>query len=150
MDDGDLANGVTSFREFNEEDGVTPPPLIGRARRTDGPLRWGGPFGKVPIFRGANLATTQAQVNLDASTTLARITQMGDVPIQLETVLNPAIELYDQVMLELPNFPEPMILTGLVQRISWGASGGVMGKRMQLTVTVDHNLFNQIGLRPWA
>jgi len=145
MDDADLANGVTSVREFDDEDGATPPPLIGRSRLTNGPLRWGGPFGKVPVFRGANLATTQAQVDADAATTLTRIAQMGDVPILVETALNPAVELYDQVTLVLPAFPDPIAVPGLVQRISWGATGGVMGKRMSLTVTVNHNILSQIG-----
>ncbi|MCL1800999.1 MAG: hypothetical protein FWG25_06525, partial [Promicromonosporaceae bacterium] len=110
--------------------------LIGRAQVTDGPLRTDGPFGRVPTFRGANLATTQSDVDADAATTLARITTLGDVNLSLETLCHPALQLGDLVPLTAPGQPE---VAGIVRAVSWAGADGVAGKDTALTLAVNHD-----------
>jgi len=144
MDDRDLANGVTSWRDLDTQPGSSGGVLVGRARLVDGPLRWGGPFGRVLMFRGANLATEQAQVDEDAATTLARITQTGDVHLSLETLCHPGLQLGDRVTLLAPEYPAARPLEGRVVQVGWRGTDGLAEKKMSLTVAVPHDQFHSV------
>lgn len=143
MSDADLANGVTSWRELRE--GQSEPVLLaGRARVVDGPLRWGGPFGRVPVFRGANLAETQAQVDADAATTLARLVARGDVHLGLSTLLHPGLQVHDRVTLLAPRYPRARAISGRVHAVSWQGRDGVADKHMGLTLAVPHDVLGRL------
>ena len=137
MTDDDLANAVTSHREWTDDDGVERE-LVGRARLVDGPLAYGGPFGKVTKFRGANLATTQQQVDSDAETALARLSRQGDVILSVTCLTNPALQLYDLVSLAMPVPGAVNEVTGKVVAMTLTATDGVVEKTMDLRLAVSH------------
>jgi len=134
MSDDGLVNAVTSHVTLEDET-----TLVGRARLAEGPLAWGGPFGRVPAFRGANLATTQQEVDADAQTALARLSTAGDIPITLETLANPGLQLHDRVPLLIPDFPTPHTVTARVTAMTLAGSDGVTAKSMPLQLAVAHN-----------
>jgi len=136
MSDADLVNGVTSWVELDDDERTL---LTGRARLLDGPLAVNGPFGRVLNFRGANLATTQAQVDLDAATTLARLTAQGDVILSLESLAHPGLQIHDRVRLVAPEFPDVREMVGRVQAMTLTARDGVIAKSMPLQVALPHD-----------
>ena len=138
MDDADIVNGVTSYREIDDE------LIVARARITGGPLAWGGPFGRVPMLRNSDLIESQHDADDDAAKTLARVTAAGAVPLEVATVLHPALELYDRIPVRVPRFPDVAEITGMVTRIGWAAGSGVTDKAMSLTVMVDYNEFENL------
>lgn len=67
----------------------------------DGPLAYGGPFGRVPYFAASPLLTTQEMVDAAGLTTLARISQLKPQTLEVVCVLNPALEVGDVVRLPI-------------------------------------------------
>jgi hypothetical protein len=144
MDDRNLANAVTAFRQFTDDDG-NEHDLQGRSELTNGALAYGGAFGKVRVFRAANLATEQSQVQMDAETTLARITAAGDVPLTVDCLANPAIQLGDVVPLTKPMLGGVATVTGRVTAMTLTSRNGVMDKSMRIRLAVPHEQFENIG-----
>ena len=137
MTDERLANAMHSRNELTD---VEPPvELLGSAFTQDGPLRWGGPFGRVPAFRSA-IATTQPGVQADAETGLATLSVRGDVEMTVEALTNPALQLHDVVTLTPPSRFDAEPLTGRVTRMALrglsSAAGAVPAKSMTITVAV--------------
>jgi len=141
MSDSDLINGVTSHVTIQDAAG-SETTYISKARLESGPLRWGGPFGRVPYFRGANLAQSQSDVDEDATTTLARHTAEGDVTLNLETVAHPGLQLGDLVNLQAPQWPEPILMPARVTAMTLTGRDGVAVKSMTLKVATPHKYLN--------
>lgn len=126
LDRRDLHNGVISTGQTAE--GV---PVQGSKVETDGPLRWGGPFGRVPFGHSSPLLTTATAAEADASTLLERLVRERVAPITVECVANPALEWNDAVRLVLPN----RNLVGIVRSITWS----LPAKTMSMTVLVPRS-----------
>lgn len=137
MSDERLANAVHSRNELTDTD--PPTVLLGSAHILDGPLRYGGPFGRVPAFRSA-IATTPEGVQADAETGLATLTERGDVEMTVECLTNPAVQPHDVVTLTPPSQYEAEPLTGRVTRVALrglsSPAGAVPAKSMTITVAV--------------
>lgn len=110
FDRGSLYNGVISS-------GTTPEGVAvqGVATEDEGPLRWGGPFGRVPYGHSSPLITSQAAAEADAYTRLDRLIRERVVQITVQCVANPALELEDLVAIALPD----RTMTGVVTSITW-------------------------------
>jgi hypothetical protein len=103
-------------------------PVQGVAIETTGPLRFGGPFGRVPYAHSSPLITTAAAAQADADSRLARLIQERVARVRLRCPANPALELGDTVRLELPD----KALQGQVQAMTMRFPDATM----EMTVTV--------------
>lgn len=137
LSDEAVYNAAVSIGQDN--DGA---PLVGRAYMRQGPLAYGGPYGKVPVFHQA-VATTQAGVNADAQTVLETKVANAETTIQVECLTNPALQPHDVVTVISPTVGEDAALTGrvvsmkLVSTGTPGAGAVVPAKRMSLGVAVS-------------
>jgi hypothetical protein len=138
MDDRDLANAVTAHRTWTDEYEAEHT-LIGRSQLESGPLRFGGPFGRIRAFLGANLATTQNHVDQAAATSLARLTEMGDVVMTLDTLANPAVQIGDVLPIRMPRHGTTSSATGRVTKMTLTGVDGVAKKDMRLHLAIPHN-----------
>lgn len=94
----DLHNGVTFLGK--DANGLQ---LIGTAVETDGPARWGGPFGFRPLRASSDLMTTQAQVDAAAATRLLTEINSRAVTQTVDALWNPVVEVRDRLTLRLPD-----------------------------------------------
>lgn len=135
LQDGATYNAVTS--KGTAADGT---PLVGRAYLTAGPLAYGGPFGKVPMFHQA-IAQTQSGVDQDAQTLLTQQTTTGTIDLPVTCLAHPGIQLHDLVTVVAPTVVGDQSLVGRVVAMAWqssqSASGIVPGKQMTITVRVS-------------
>lgn len=104
-------------------------PLMARKVVTSGPLRWGGPFGRVPFLHTSPLLTTQAQVNAAVNTVYTRATTLAPQAFGVECVRNPALQWGDQI--ELPT------RTGYVLCTITAITYPLGVENMNLTLTAD-------------
>ncbi len=119
LSDEDVYNAAVSSAETE-----TGAPLVGRAFHLGGPLAWGGPFGRVPIFHNA-IATTQAGVDADAATVLATRTDGGEVDLAVTCLTHPGVQPQDRVT-----------VVAATRAGEQGLEGRVVGMNMR-SVTVD-------------
>lgn len=112
-----LYNGVVS--SGTTEDGVA---VQAVATEKDGPLRWDGPFGRVPYGHSSPLITSAVAAQADADTRLDRLIRERVSPITVSCVSNPALEIDDVVTLQLPDTS----LTGPVVSITRDLTDAVM------------------------
>ncbi len=126
LERADLFNGVISTGQGS--DGV---PVQASQIETDGPLRWGGPFGRVPYGHSSPLLTTTAAASADAGTLLSQLIRERVAPVTITCTANPALEWGDAVRLVLPN----RNLVGIVRSITWP----LPAKTMTMTVLVPRS-----------
>jgi hypothetical protein len=138
MSDENLVNSVTSHVTLQDDETGEETLLFATSRLTEGPLRFDGPAGRIPVFRGANLATNLSELEADSNTTLERLSAQGDVLFNLVTLCHPGIQLFDRLAMFAPRFPFAEKLTGQVMAVSWQGRDGVTGKTMNLTFAVNH------------
>lgn len=123
LDRSQLYNGVVASGTTAE--GVA---VVGIATEQDGPLRYGGPFGRVLYGHSSPLITSTSAAQADATTRLASLIRDRVVPVTVRCIAHPALELDDIVALELPD----ATLTGPVSSIQWP----LPPTSMELTVMV--------------
>lgn len=115
-------------------------PLVGRAYTPSGPLAWGGPYGKVPMFHQA-IGTTQAAVDADAATLLANQIAAGTVDLSVTCLAHPGVQPHDLVTVVAPTVAGDLPLVGRVVAMLWSSAqsdaGTTPGKVMVLTVRVS-------------
>lgn len=115
-------------------------PLVGRAYLSTGPLAWGGPYGRVPIFHQA-IATTQAGVNADAATLLANRRASGEIDLPVTCLTHPGLQLHDRVIVVAATIAGDIPLEGRVvaMRMTSATSdaGTIPAKKMTLSVRVS-------------
>ena len=125
-------------------------PLIGRAYIRSGPLRWGGPYGKVPIFHRA-IATTQAGVDADAETLLANRIASGEVDLTVTCLTHPGLQIQDRVTVIAATTAGELPLEGRVvgMRMTSATSdaGTTPSKTMSLRVRVSVQALESIAAR---
>lgn len=108
-------------------------PVLGAAYLTEGPMRWGGPFGNVPYGMASPLLTTNAQASAAAATRLQNLqranrprslTMVPDARLQTGDVI--AIESSDEptLVLRVQSIEFPLTYAGLMN-----VSGGVITDR---------------------
>lgn len=78
-------------------------PVVGSAKEDVGPLRWDGPFGRVPTQHSSPLITNQTAATAAAKDKLRRSIQERMVPVTVQCPANPAIELDDVMTIVQPN-----------------------------------------------
>lgn len=132
LSDKGLYNAVVSM---SQDAGDQSPPKVGRAYLDSGPLAWGGPFGRVPLFQDST-ATTQAGVDNDARDLLASVADGGDITLTCTCLFHPGIQIHDVVTV----VPPGMGVATLNGRVTGMDCGGdaVIRKTMTLAVAVSH------------
>jgi hypothetical protein len=115
--------------------------IVGRAYNGSGPLAWGGPFGKIPIFH-QSIATTQTGVNADAESILQDRIHVGQIPITVECLMHPGLQLHDRVTLQIPGTLDAIV--GSVRAMTAAGADGLVSKRTTLTVMVDGDDFDAL------
>lgn len=145
LSDESIYNGVTSTNETPEGQ-----PLVGRAFITSGPLAWGGPFGKVPLFHKA-AATTANGVQADADTLLAGRQKSGEVDLAVTCLAHPGVQPQDRVTLLAATVAGEAPVTGRVVGMTLSSAGSASGttpaKAMGLTVRVSTNDLEMVAAR---
>ena len=135
----DLRRSLSDEGVFNAavSEGETPAglPLIGRAYVPAGPLEWGGPFGRVPVFHNA-VAQTQAGVTADASTLLSNRIAAGEVDLAVACLTHPGVQLHDPVVVVAATTAGDAALVGRVVRMRMSSAGSIPAKSMTLSVRV--------------
>lgn len=125
-------------------------PIVGRAYIEAGPLRWGGPYGKVPIFH-RSIATTQAGVDADARTLLANRVASGEVDLTVTCLTHPGLQVQDRVVVIAATTAGELPLEGRVvgMRMSSATSdsGTTPAKKMTLTVRVSTQALEAVAAR---
>jgi len=110
-------------------------PKIGRARQTDGPLRYRQGL-RIPYFQSSPLLTSQDQVDAAARTTLTKQLGQRTQTVTVECSPNPAIDAGDVVTLQAARGTVPV----RIQQLSLPLAPG----RMQLTCQADPTLLGQV------
>lgn len=141
LSDESIYNAVVSSNET--ETGL---PIVGRAYLDYGPLAWGGPFGKVPLFRQAIGTTTPAMV-ADARTTLANRQASGEVDLAVSCLAHPGVQPHDRVTILAPTRAGDAPVTGRVVGMSLRSADATPAKSMGLTVRVSTDALEAIAAR---
>jgi hypothetical protein len=141
LSDEAVYNGVTSTNETPE--GV---PLVGRAFITAGPLAWGGPYGKVPVFHKSP-STTAAGVQADAVTMLAGRQTSGEVDLDVTCLAHPGLQPHDRVTILAPTTAGDAPITGRVMAMSLRSADTTPAKSMGLVVRVGGDDLEAIAAR---
>lgn len=124
---GDRTGLYNQFISTGTSQGGTP--VQGVVTTATGPLRFGGPLGRLPYQNDSSLLTTDTACQTDAQANQARYGGAQTVQIPVTVPTNPALETCDVIELDLPG---NLTLTGPVVSISradlWGASMDVVVK----------------------
>ncbi|WP_143320114.1 hypothetical protein [Cellulomonas iranensis] len=121
-------------------------PLVGRAYLDTGPLAYGGPFGRVPLFH-RSIATTQAGVQADAATLLANRQAAGEADLSVTCLTHPGLQLHDVVTVLTPTRVGDEPVVGRVVAMTMRSAGPVPAKAMTLTVRVSVQALEAIAAR---
>lgn len=142
---GGLYNGAVS--EGADDDGR---PLIGRAFEMAGPLRWGGPHGRVPIFHTATgILKTQQAVDADAVTRLRGVISDRTVTLPVTCLPHPGLQINDRVLVASPNVTgADMDLVGTVRSIDLrGSTAGISPMKMTVECPYEDVQFVAAAIR---
>lgn len=114
--------------------------IIGRYYEASGPLRYGGPLGRRPLFHDSPLITTQQMADRDAQTTLANRIAARAIPVKVTCLDHPGLQSQDWVWLCLPQDGAP---TGVlrvacpIQSLTRrGTDQGVLAMEMTVMMTL--------------
>ena len=115
-------------------------PVVGRAYLGGGPVEWGGPFGRVPLFHRA-IASTSVGVAADARAILSARVASGEVDLSVRCLSHPGVQVHDRVTVRAATVAGERPIEGRVVGMamsSASASGGVVPAReMSLRVRVS-------------
>lgn len=125
-------------------------PLVGRAYRTTGPLAWGGPFGRVPVYHRSP-ATSQTGVNADAETLLTNRFRTAETILPVQCLTHPGIQVHDIVTIVAPTLQGDAGMRGRVVSMRMSAAtsdaGTVPAKTMDLAVAVSTDELEAVAAR---
>ncbi|QRI45426.1 minor tail protein [Arthrobacter phage Leona] len=109
-------------------------PLIGVSQVMEGPLRVGGPHGRVPRFLDSSLLTTQAAVDKAAASLITNYVSSLTIDLEVTCLPHPALQVGDFVTVTQPIVEgQLMPITGEVVGMVLRSSGSTVGN-MTLTV----------------
>lgn len=108
-------------------------PIVVWQLEGSGPLRWDGPFVRVPYMHTSPLITTAEIAETDARTILARLVNRRSYPLTVECVTNYWLEVGDTVTVGTPYGD----LDGRISQATWPLVPGAM----TMTVVVPRESF---------
>lgn len=145
LSDAGVYNGVISTSKT--EDGK---PLVGRAYLQSGPLAWGGPYGRRPMWHETD-ATTQLGVDRDAANMLANQAATAEVELAVTCLTHPGIQLQDLVTVVAPTTAgdAPLVgkVVGMEMRSATSDAGTTPAKAMTLRVAVPVDALEAVAAR---
>ena len=127
-DRSELRNGWVVASESEERE-----PLRGQALEEEGPLIWGGPFGRVPAFAHSPILTSNSQCNSAARTNRDAAQASRRMVLDIECGTDPAVDVLDTARIALPLGA----VDGLILRIN----RPLFGRTMTVSVSVDWEAF---------
>lgn len=74
--------------------------VLASAQIATGPLRWGGPFGRVPTFLSSEFVKTIDQAQEWANRTLPEVSTMNAVSYNIQCAPDPRLEVWDVIEFE--------------------------------------------------
>lgn len=115
--------------------------FIASAFQEDGPLRFGGPAGRRPLFHSSPTITSKQAAQRDADTTLRNRVAGRVMSVEMECLPNPAVQVGDRVgfasLLDGTHVDEAD-LTGRVTGISMsGSHDGVQTAKWTVEIPID-------------
>lgn len=116
----DIHNGIL----VQGVDGDSRYGVRGSAWITSGPLRWGGPFGKIPKTISDQTIYSNSSATTRAQTELAKLTSTQTVAVKITSPANPAISVLDTATIPSAG------LSGLIQTVD------IDSDSMTLTVSI--------------
>lgn len=120
LDRTNVHNGVIA-----QGTAFTGAPLRGVAVETSGPLRWGGPFGKVPAFIDAPLAISQAEITAAARSALTAERRSRWQQIDVSIIVNYGLQAGDVITVPAANGPLIGIVTSVTYPLKPTATMGI-------------------------
>ncbi|UVK62557.1 minor tail protein [Arthrobacter phage TaylorSipht] len=103
-------------------------PLLGVAQVLDGPLRVGGPHGRIPRRLESSLLNTQAQVDEAARSLITNYLDSFTVDLEVTCLPNPALQVGDWVVVTQPVIGGQLLpVDGEVVSLSLRGTGGAVG-----------------------
>lgn len=120
MDDEEVYNQVV-VRSY-DDDQVS---ILATAEVASGPLRYGGPFGRVPYFASSEFITTEAAAQTYADALLPKVATQQAVPYAVQAVVDPRREVGDVVPFTLE---DGTALTGRIQYLAIPDMGPMTAK----------------------
>lgn len=121
-------------------------PVVGRAYTQSGPLAWGGPFGRVPMFK-QSVGNTATAVQTDADTSLDTLQTAGEVDLAVQCLTHPGIQMHDLVTVVLASTAGDQPLVGRVVAMTMRSTSGTPAKAMDLTVRVQASALEAVAAR---
>jgi hypothetical protein len=122
LSDSGISNRVI-VRSWDSEQAT----ILATASVTSGPLRWGGPFGRVPSFLSSEFVTTTAQAQAWADETLPVVSSMRAVTYTIQCAADPRLEVWDVITF----LKDGVTHTGRITKLTLPGTG-----LMSLTVSV--------------
>ncbi|WP_433793934.1 DUF5047 domain-containing protein [Actinoplanes sp. CA-252034] len=98
-------------------DTTAPPTAVAVDANPDSPTWWDGPFGKVPRFYASPFITTAEQAQITANA-LLRTTLGVPYNVDFQAIVNPALEPWDPVTVQLRTRSETHVLDRLTVPLS--------------------------------
>lgn len=124
LSDADIYNQVV-VRSWDAQQAT----ILATAQVTAGPLRYGGPMGRVPTFVASQFVTTTAQAQAYANAQLPIVSRLPAVTYTIQCAPDPRLEVWDVITFSTADGD---VLTGRIQKITLPGSG-----LMTLVVEVD-------------
>lgn len=93
--------------------------VLATSEVTAGPLRYGGPFGRVPYFASAQYITTEAQAKAYAASMLPKVSALPALTYSIQHMPDPRLEVWDVVSFEYRG----RMLDGRIQKITLPGTG---------------------------
>lgn len=156
-DDGvliDVQRALSDAEVFNGAiaTGKTPDgaPLVGRATIPSGPLAWGGPFGRRPLYVRAT-GTTAPDVQAEAVAALETWQASGEVDLPVQCLAHPGIQMHDLVTVVAPTRAgdEPLVgrVVSMTLRSATSDRGSTPAKAMDLVVRVPRGMLELVAAK---
>lgn len=105
--------------------------VLATAEVTDGPLRYGGPFGRIPFFASSEFITNESQAQDYADLMLPKVSSVPATPYMIQCLPDPRREVGDVV----PFTKDNEQLVGRISELKLSDSGP-----MTLKMMVDRDL----------
>jgi len=99
--------------------------VLATAEVASGPLRYGGPFGRVPYFASSQFITTTVDAQAYADALLPKVSTQSAIPYSIQAVVDPRREVGDVVPFTLE---DGTALTGRIQHLTLADTGPMTAK----------------------
>jgi hypothetical protein len=93
--------------------------VLATAQVESGPLRYGGPMGRIPIFASSQHVTNEAQAHAYANDLLPQVSTLPAVTYTIQCAADPRLEVFDVIDFTKDDAP----YTGRIQKITLPGTG---------------------------